>query len=184
MLALFRYFEPPVFIGALFVVTGTRADLNEQEASEKAITLHEDEPEMVARMLLCLYTSTYPATSTGRSSLDAPSLEEFMKMGSSASPSSKHKFEKSSLLVHSKMYALAEKYDLPGLRDISVKGFVFIPGYGRKMIDKSLTDFFPVLDHIHTSTPPCRTGLRRKASAVIQDCYKDIMRNAKVKETT
>ncbi|KAI4642524.1 uncharacterized protein J4E78_010207 [Alternaria triticimaculans] len=72
----------------------------------------------------------------------------------------------SQLLNHSKMYAIADKYDVMGLKQLASKNFEFVCTYLWN------DDAFPVaIDHIFSATVPEDTGMR---SIVIQTISKNM----------
>jgi hypothetical protein len=142
----------------------------QQEAADKVITLHGDEPEMVARMLLCLYTSDYPIQLKERDFSGYPTVEEFMKKGCRKFQTDSFEHETNPLLVHSKVYAIADKYDMPGLQAICVTKFeVDIDNYWK------LEHLVDALPHVYSSTPPSQTALKQEAAALVQESYSKII---------
>ena len=148
-----------------------------QEATDKVITLHDDEPEMVARMLLCLYTSNYPSLFRKGKPSESPSLRDFLLQGCVASEVDHFEYETNPLMVHSKVYAIAEKYDIPGLQAVSVTKF----DLNRIPTRSEIKNLLVALAHVYTSTPPSANALRLKAAALVQKSYNDIMYNPKLK---
>jgi hypothetical protein len=148
----------------------------QQEAADKVITLHDDEPEMVARMLLCLYSSDYPIRLKERKFLGCPTMEEFMKKGCPKFRTDSFEHETNPLLVHSKVYAMADKYDMSGLQAICV-GKLEVDIYEKR----ELQNLVNALPHIYSSTPPSQTALKQKAAALVQKSYNEIMHKPKLK---
>ena len=149
--------------------------LHPQKASAGVITLQDDEPEMVARMLLCLYTSDYPTTFQERMLPGCPNLKEFLESGFSAFDFDHFQYETNSLLVHSKMYAIAEKYDMPGVQAVCVAKFGEFSG------QEELKNLVDVLPHLYSSTLSSPTALRQKAVVLVGNFYEDIMDKADLK---
>jgi hypothetical protein len=148
----------------------TLTESTQQEAADKVITLHDDEPEMVARMLLCLYSSDYLIHFNERKFWGYPTMEEFMEKGCPKLQADSFEHETNPLLVHSKMYAIADKYDMPGLQAICVTKFAV------DISDKDeLQNLVDALPHIYTSTPPSQTALKQKAAVFVQEAYHEIM---------
>ena len=78
--------------------------------------------------------------------------------------------------MHSKVYAIADKYDMPGLQAICVTKFkVDITS------DSELEDLVDALPHIYSSTPPSRTALKRKAAPFVQKSYRKIVRTPRLR---
>jgi hypothetical protein len=154
----------------------TLTESTQQEAADKVITLHDDEPEMVARMLLCLYTSGYPIQLKERGLSGHPTVEELMKNGCPKFQADSFEHETNPFLVHSKMYAIADKYDIPGLQAICVTKFEV------NVDDNSeLQNLVDALPHVYSSTPPSQTALKQKAAALVQKSYNKIIHGPRLK---
>ena len=143
-----------------------------QEAKEKLIILHDDEPEMVARMVICLYTTTYPDDRVSKILGGNLTLEDFMRAASTSGHLSDFKFESNKYVVHSHLFALADKYDMPGVKEQSVKSFDSTV-YNRHQC------FLDAFDHIYTSTPSYSRDLRTRAAHLVQKHYNDVMSEPK-----
>jgi hypothetical protein len=149
----------------------TLTESTQQEGADKVITLHDDEPEMVARALLCLYSSDYPIYLDDRNFYGYPTAEEFMEKGCPKFETDSFERETNPLLVHSKVYAIAHKYDMPGLQAICVTKLevdIYKPN--------DLQDLVNALPHIYSSTPPFRTALKQRAAALVKKAYNKFMR--------
>ena len=156
----------------------TLTESTKQEAADKVITLHDDEPEMVARMLLCLYTSGYPIQLNKREVSGSPTVAEFMKKGCPKFQTDSFKHETNPFLVHSKVYAIADKYDMPGLRALCVAKFKLKLG----VYDNSeLPNLVNALPHVYSSTLPSQTALKQQVTALIQKSYNEIMNKPSLK---
>jgi hypothetical protein len=154
----------------------TLTESTQQEAADRVITLHDDEPEMVARALLCLYSSDYPIQFEERKFSGYPTVKEFMKKGCPKFRTDKFKHEKNSLLVHSKVYAIADKYDMPGLQAICLRKFEDDWHYA-----SYLQNLVNALPHIYSSTPLSQTALRQKAAGRVKGAYHQIMHEPSLK---
>jgi hypothetical protein len=130
---------------------------------------------MVARMLLCLYTSNYPTKFDERQFSGCPTMEEFMKKGCPKFRTDKFEHDTNRFLVHSKMYAIADKYDMPGLLEISIKKFDV------STCSDDTVDLVNALPHIYNSTPPTRAALREKTVALVRRYRNIIMRTPELK---
>jgi hypothetical protein len=131
---------------------------------------------MVARALFCLYSSDYPIQFEERKFSGYPTIKEFMKKGCPKFRTDRFKQETNPLLVHSKVYAIADKYYMPGLQAICLKKFVdgkHGVGYRQNLVN--------ALPHIYSSTPPSQTALRQKAAATVKDLYSQIIREPSLK---
>jgi hypothetical protein len=130
-------------------------------------------------MILYLYTSTYPTMFRERNFSGCPTVEEFMKMGCPKFQAGSFEHETNLLLVHSKMYALADKYDMPCLQATCVTKFGFdFPIYYK---EDDLQNLVNALPHVYSSTPPSQTALKQRAVALVQRSYDDIMREPMLK---
>jgi hypothetical protein len=121
---------------------------------------------MVARMLLCLYTSDYPIQLKERGLSGCPTVEELMEKGCPKFQTDGFEHETNPLLVHSKMYAIADKYNMPGLQATCVTKFEVDTDDNCE-----LQNFVDALSHIYSSTPPSQTALKQKAAALVQESY-------------
>ena len=148
----------------------TLIESTQQEAADKAITLHDSEPEMVPRMLLCLYTSDYPIRFKEHGLSGYPTVEELMKKGCPKFQTDSFEHETNPLLVHSKMYAVADKYDIPSLQAICVTKFELNVNNNSEL--QNLVDALP---HVYSSTPPSQTALKQKVAALVQRSYSEII---------
>jgi hypothetical protein len=131
---------------------------------------------MVARALLCLYSSNYPTQFEKRQFSGYPAVKEFMKKGCPKFRFDKFKHETNPLLVHSKVYAIADKYDMPGLQAICLRNFQ--AGMGTVGYRENLVDTLP---HIYSSTPLSQTALRQKAAALVKYYSSEIMNEQSLK---
>jgi hypothetical protein len=143
-----------------------------QESTARVMELHEDEPEMVARMLLCLYTSDYPVNAHENRKSRAQSVEQLIEQGRTHASDRDYVFETNPYLVISKMYVLADKYDISALKELCVTKLKAM-----KLASKpdKLQSFLESLDHVYNSTPFTCSSLRIAAAGIVQKNYRDIM---------
>ena len=150
----------------------TLTESTQQEAADRLITLHDDEPEMVARMLLCLYGNGYPIQFKECEFGGHPTVEELMKKGCPEFQTDDFEHETNPLLVHSKLYAIADKYDLTGVQKICLRKF-------KVNIDDhlELQNLVDALPHVYSSTPPSQTALKQKVAVLVQESYIKVVYN-------
>ncbi|KAI4644423.1 hypothetical protein J4E93_006325 [Alternaria ventricosa] len=116
-----------------------------KETQENVIDLPDDEPKVIVALVHYLYLGTYDGEFSGT----PPEPEQPLVINLGARGSS------SQLLNHSKMYAIADKYDVTGLRELASKNFT--------LACKIFWDdaaFATAVDHVFSSTLPTDTGLR------------------------
>lgn len=87
----------------------TACEGNFQEAESGIITLEEDDPLTVERMLLWLYSVDY-SDSDGTTPDNCTKEPELIE---------KAKIEKAKMLTNIQVYALAEKYEVHGLKTLA-----------------------------------------------------------------
>ncbi|KAH4979754.1 hypothetical protein HBH69_185290 [Parastagonospora nodorum] len=175
-----------------------------REAAENAISLPEDEPKIIALLLEFLYTSEYtpklpandsPANALPRSrfphSCDPshmfPRLCAHHTCGVNCRydcraftcrfcPAIPPKGDDSQLLLHSKLYSLADKYDVPGLQDLAAVKFKTACAVFWKM------EAFPaVAEHVFTSTPDADMGLRTIVKMLLLEHRQDLVKKDGIK---
>lgn len=143
-----------------------------QEASTRVLELFEDEPEMVARMLLCLYTSDYPIQVHEKSEPSNQSVSQLVGQGRTHTLARDYIFETNPYLIISKMFVLADKYDMSGLKDLCVEKLQTNKPSAKF---SKLKHFLGSLDHIYSSTPPICNSLRIAAAEIVQQRYCEIL---------
>ena len=91
-------------------------------------------------------------------------------------PRARPKDDKSQLLIHSKLYSLADKYDIPGLQDLAAAKFK------AACADFWHTEAFPVVaEHVFISTPDTDTGLRAIVKTLLLEYKQDLVKKAGIK---
>ncbi|KPI40226.1 uncharacterized protein AB675_7475 [Cyphellophora attinorum] len=115
------------------------------ESHTHTIDLPEDEPEMVARVLLHIYTGQYESGCAEEPDSQLPHLDNIASATVQSSQSDRHNHERNdnsqgddgdekdevkppklnsgNVMIHVKMFAVAVKYGIPGLRDQARKAF-------------------------------------------------------------
>ena len=83
-------------------------------------------------------------------------------------------FETNLCLIHSKLYALSDKYDMAGLRALCSSKF--------KKASFGMDALLKALDHIYGSTSTTHNDLRAQAAELVQRNYRDIVQNSKQME--
>ena len=130
----------------------TKADGN-QEASSRTIALVDDDPETVRRMLSYMYTFDY------QDELDELQSE----VEDSDEPNSLPTEDGGPALWSGvRVYALAEKYGMPELKEMAKKRF-------RAWVEKhwSSDDLPAMAKEIFETTPPADEGLRKTVTKVV-----------------
>jgi hypothetical protein len=145
-----------------------------QETSTRVLELFEDDAEMVARMLLCLYTSDYPIQVHEKSEPSNQSVSQLVEQGRTHTLARDYIFETNPYLIISKMFVLADKYDMSGLKDLCVEKLQTNKP-SDKFSNSKLKRFLGSLDHIYSSTPPICSSLRRAAAKIVQQRYCEIL---------
>ena len=82
------------------------------------MTLHDDDPSMVARMILWCYSGRYPVLWTDRTNAIGPTLETMLQAGRGGEKSSMYDSTARSIMpseVHLCMWVLADKYEMQDL---------------------------------------------------------------------
>ena len=89
-----------------------------QEADECVVTLHDDEPSMVARMILWCYNGRYPVLWNDSTNTVSPTLGTMLQAGRGGRKLSAQETAakmKTPSDVHLIMWVLADKYQMPDL---------------------------------------------------------------------
>jgi hypothetical protein len=122
-----------------------------QEASQQMMTLCDDNPAMVTRMLIFLYADDYPTTVNGNDTLHK-------KLGGIFSSFYNATEDDEILSVHAAMYGMGEKYDIASLKDASRAKYVqALKG------TISVDDFTNSIKIAYATTPAEDDGLRKWA---------------------
>lgn len=151
--------------------------------------MNDDDPQAVKRMLFYLYNLDYPDhavpkiqaehAATGRST--PPSLrhktqttsEEVTNMGAdlgiSEGATSTHDPR---MMNNVLVYAIAEKYDIPDLKDMS-RGKFHILARSKWPHD----DFYTLAEEVFSTTPDTDMGLRRIVVDLCEEHFQDILKN-------
>ena len=143
-----------------------------QEASTRVLELFEDDAEIVARMLLCLYTSDYPIKVHEKSEPSNQSVSQLVEQGRTHTLARDYIFETNPYLIISKMFVLADKYDMSGLKGLCVEKLQ--TNKPSATISK-LKCFLGSLDHIYSPTLPICNSLRIAAAKIVQERYCEIL---------
>jgi hypothetical protein len=92
----------------------------EQESIERSVTLHDDEPIMVARMIQFMYCNEYSFPVWQVVVAECPSLEDMMNSGGPGVPA--RSLRPTVHDVRAPMYVLGDKYDIKTLVESSRVG--------------------------------------------------------------
>ena len=139
--------------------------------------MHEDDPVSFNRMLIYLYTNDYPAGEIPpeeRPSIDndcstSPYLSALMstlavsERSNAAEPSPVN----DELLNHTRVYAIAHKYNIPSLKELAIAKFSPL------IQSRSPWSIAPIMNAVFETTPSSDTGLR---DLIIQICADNIDR--------
>jgi hypothetical protein len=114
------------------------------------VTLHDDDPILIARMLLYLYTSDY------KPDKNKPDLlRKIMIQATSTTINVEPYEEVPEVILAAQVYGIAEKYAIKDLKDLS---FVrFLPEIGKT----PMSNLLAVIDIIYDSTPESDNSLRK-----------------------
>lgn len=166
---------------------GSKAD-GEQEATTATITLDDDDPSTVDRMLLYLYTLDYPdadvqdipakdvamdnslppdpqnktSTATGEE-MDSGTVSE---LGESAT------LDDPRMMNNVLVYAIAEKYDIPELKDLAKRKF-------ETLVNSKWPheDLDTVTEAIFSTTPDGDMGLRQVVIDICAQHFQEILKD-------
>lgn len=113
-----------------------------QESSSSRVNLEEDDPAIIARILLYIYTDDYPVTKVSE---DSPGHGQFRSINdhwaskgsdpNEADPPTWVKWAR----IHVAMYAEGEKYSVPGLQECSARKFL-VAYWEQHRIEEPLDD--------------------------------------------
>ncbi|KAI4953013.1 hypothetical protein J4E86_006551 [Alternaria arbusti] len=138
-----------------------------KETQDNVIDLPEDEPKMVAALIRYLYLGVYDGETFDDSHPEhAVSVASQLKIKRSITYSVLLPGSPTQLLSHSKMYSIADKYDVVGLKELASKKF--------KLAYEVFwnEDVFPIaVDHVFSTTVPEDIGMR---DIVIQTISKNM----------
>ncbi|KAK5992066.1 hypothetical protein PT974_05463 [Cladobotryum mycophilum] len=126
-----------------------------KEGLSNTINLPDDDPEAVDSMMCYIYNGYYPRKNHGT---HRPLGEEPETFEITAG------FEIEFLTLHVKVYALAEKYDIPDLKKIALRGFQLLSNCNAY----NKVEFANVCELAYTTTVDSDRGLR---DAIIKTLY-------------
>ena len=130
------------------------------------MTLEEDQPEMVARMLVYIYGQKYPVTLEGKTHV----AESTRKLLPAHFTGIKEDIKREGQLsVHAAVYGIADKYDCQSLKAACEQAYV-----GQLSAQTSLRDFIASINIIYENTPKEDKGLRKWAVWFSQG-YKEVI---------
>ncbi|KAM4063738.1 BTB/POZ domain-containing protein [Hirsutella rhossiliensis] len=151
-----------------------------QERATGIVNLEDDDPEAVKSMVYYLYHLDYPSVPTLDRSEESDSLDRTVQDSSSrdtvfpswedpgarpavGQPRQKKNQEQPKLFHHCRVYALAEKYDIPSLKKLAYQKF---KTESEKWWDHS--DFVKAARKVYATTLPHDRGLRDIVVATIR----------------
>ncbi|KAB5531395.1 hypothetical protein GE09DRAFT_1146941 [Coniochaeta sp. 2T2.1] len=127
-----------------------------KEASTGIIELTEDDPEAVRMMMHYFYHHDYPHVT----------LHQADEAGK------KDPKPNSNLVIHSRVYALGEKYAVEGLMAVALAKFV-----SEAKVHWESKDFLQAVEYIYSATPEHDRGLRDAVKDVFYKNRWDLMHN-------
>ncbi|TVY90574.1 hypothetical protein LAWI1_G002952 [Lachnellula willkommii] len=109
-----------------------------KEGTSKEIDLEDDQPDIVEKMLLYMYTSDYsdgiqPTTADSTETTTTPAKDSSRKKGNKAirfvpsstpdPPPGPTQFSADALLTNARVFVIADKYDIQGLKQLATKKY-------------------------------------------------------------
>ena len=144
--------------------------------------MDDDDPQAVKRLLLYLYTSDYPEEDDSDVPVimnysHSPSLTSAATEGESNLSTMSNSFDGATPRDHRMMndvlvYAVAEKYDIPELKDLAMHKF-------RTLASSrwSQDDFHVATEAVFSTTPETDIGLRQIVLDICKEHSEDILRD-------
>lgn len=119
-----------------------------QEASDESVVLHDDNPELVARMIIWFYCDDYGEGNSTLATRASPSVTIMMTAGYAGSErydglKGDYLTTTTTTPLHLGMMTLADKYEIPGLVELSKRKVV-------ANLRSSTSSFWLVLEFVHT----------------------------------
>lgn len=166
-----------------------------QEAEQNAVDLPDDEPEIFKRLVQYIYEGEYSPAMVNAQSEDSTTMS--YKSHSDFGPESKERKnytyggqyfganqgytnsmapgDPTELLIHAKMYEIADKYDVYGLKSLVIEKF-------RRACQAfwNTTSFTAAAHHAYTTTPEHDKGLRDIVSKTIAKHMVELVRNPEI----
>lgn len=137
-----------------------------QEATDLAITLERDDPQLMAIFLVFLYSGTYPIHREGKSA-PAESVRRLLYINNQANLDLSE--DKDPLTAHASLYGLADKFECPSLKQLCQNAYI------RALRAKfSILDLISSIDVVYKTTPENDKGLRNWA-LVASNGYKSML---------
>lgn len=141
-----------------------------QEARDRSINLPEDDPQTLRCMLSYLYTADYDDGQSAAVTMSTSHEENAINTSKASDEGAgESRSMGSTLLNNALVYALAEKYDVEPLKELSKSKFQ-IQTWGK---DWNFDDIPRLLQEVHRSIPATDRGLR---DIVIELCAQHIDR--------
>ncbi|ERF68880.1 hypothetical protein EPUS_04532 [Endocarpon pusillum Z07020] len=138
------------------------------EATENVVKLEEQQPLLIARMIQYLYYGKYDVLNV------AAGLTRILDKASSkvilddAIFAQDFDFE-----VHADMYAMADRFEIPALKALSAKNFV----YEVRSKNFSIADLVSAIDFVYNTTPENDFGLRKWVAYRAQQVEHELVRH-------
>jgi hypothetical protein len=125
----------------------------DQEAVDQAVTLEDDDPQMIATVIVFLYGGTYPTTKKGAED-SAKSLEKLLSSKTQAQCG--QDAQGNPLTRHASLYGVSERYQCPELK--SACWGAYITSLSQNC---STSDFISSIHVVYETTPEADKGLRK-----------------------
>ncbi|ERF68890.1 hypothetical protein EPUS_04542 [Endocarpon pusillum Z07020] len=126
-----------------------------KEAVNQSVTLKEDDPQMVARLIVFLYSWTYPMTGKDAKK----SADSVRRLLASNDQAYQDQSEDENLLTfHASLYGVADKFECESLKENCQKAYI------RALHGSfSIPDFISSINVVYETTPETDIGLRKWA---------------------
>lgn len=121
-----------------------------KESLDGAVTLQDDDPILVARLLLYFYTSDYEPPE-----IKQDILGKIMNRAASSVNDAQPHEDESQMIVAAQMYGIAGKYGIKDLKDLCVERFA------AGVRKASTTDLLALVDVVYEQTPDVDDLLRK-----------------------
>ncbi|KAF7504609.1 hypothetical protein GJ744_002036 [Endocarpon pusillum] len=139
-----------------------------KEASNQSVTLEEDDPQMVARLIVFLYSRTYPMTGKDAKK----SADSVRRLLASNDQAYRDQSEDEKLLTfHASLYGVADKFECHELKELCQNAYIW--GLHGSF---SIPDFISSIKVVYETTPETDIGLRKWAVFVAQG-YKAMLQS-------
>lgn len=138
--------------------------------------MNDDEPQTVKRMLLYLYKLDYPDEDFTNEA--SSNTEEETDLGTTAKLLEDTTLDTPKLMNNVLVYAIAEKYDIPELKELAKRKF-------ETLVNSKWPheDFHAVTETIFSTTPEEDMGLRQIVMDICRENFQDMLEDEESKAT-